>query len=129
MIDKDKKYATRDGREVRIYATDGKDFNSIHGAVLINDDWMVMNWNSDGRYVSSGATDADLVEVWQPQDKEPIWCWENHYKARRTLLFWDSVNDSTFNCNGGRNGSRYVNYAKVEHIEQWMLDVQAKLED
>ena len=34
MIDKSKTYRTRDGREVRIYATDGVGDQAIHGAVL-----------------------------------------------------------------------------------------------
>ena len=37
MISKDKQYKTRDGREVRVYATDGAGEFPIHGAVL-NDD-------------------------------------------------------------------------------------------
>lgn len=35
MIDKNKKYRTRDGKEVRIYCTDGRGLYPIHGAILI----------------------------------------------------------------------------------------------
>jgi hypothetical protein len=129
MIDINKKYTTRDGREVRIYATDGKDFNSVHGAVLINGDWRARNWNPDGMYDSSGATDLDLVEVWQPQDKEPVWCWDDDDITQRGLCFWDAKHNCTFYIDGKRTGSFWDNYAKVEHIEQWMLDAQAKLKD
>ena len=33
MIDMKKKYRTKDGREVRIYATDGVGHYPVHGAV------------------------------------------------------------------------------------------------
>ena len=130
MIDINKKYITKDGREVRIYATDGSGFDSVHGAILINrDEWMSRSWDKYGIYDPTKHSDNDLIEAWIPKDKEPIWCWENHYKTCRTLLFWDAVNNTIFNVHGGRNHVRYTNYAKVEHIEQWMLDMQAKLED
>lgn len=50
---------TRDGRPVRIYATDGSGVWPIHGAVLTEEDWSVRSWHADGKY--SGSDACDLV--------------------------------------------------------------------
>lgn len=63
MIDPAKTYRTRDGREVRIYAVDGKPGtpNQVHGAILDDGEWFVKAWFADGMYsVSPG--DLDLIE-------------------------------------------------------------------
>ena len=45
MIDITKKYRTRDGREVRIYATDGADPYPVHGAIKNSDgEWCGSAW-------------------------------------------------------------------------------------
>jgi hypothetical protein len=64
MIDINKKYRTRDGREVRIYATDGAQCGTcIHGAVLDNGWWGSVTWGSDGSKYSWREDDLDLIEV------------------------------------------------------------------
>ena len=71
MIDKDKTYRTRDGREVRIYATDGHGTYPIHGAS--NDSkygWVPHAWLPDGRHAS--YTVHDLIEV-KPRIKRTVW--------------------------------------------------------
>ena len=50
MISKDKKYRTCDGREVRIYATDGRKWAEVHGAILENNGWADWHWDSDGKH-------------------------------------------------------------------------------
>lgn len=40
---------TRDGRTVRIYATDGQGPYAIHGAVLNTEGWTALKWTLDGR--------------------------------------------------------------------------------
>jgi len=64
MISMDKKYRTRDGREVRIYAVDGGCEYPVHGAYK-NDDgtWCPDSWNGDGRYLSDREWRSDLIEV------------------------------------------------------------------
>jgi hypothetical protein len=78
MIDINKKYRTRDGREVRIYATDGGDLcenRTIHGAVLSGSNWVFAVWNAmNGKCYVSVMQDMgiDLIEV-RPRHKRTVW--------------------------------------------------------
>ena len=73
MIDINKKYRTRDGREVRIYATDGTDNQNIHGAVKDHDGWTLAAWYSDGVHARSDRNGPrDLIEV-RPRHKRTVW--------------------------------------------------------
>jgi hypothetical protein len=71
MISKDKTYRTRDGREVRIYATDVNPFKTIHGASKSNDGlWFPHEWLCDGSHPN--YPDTDLIEV-KPRIKRTVW--------------------------------------------------------
>ena len=134
MIEIIKQYTPRHGREVRIYATDGVGPYRVHGATLEQDGWTLQKWAKNGNSIagSNSPKDEDLVEAWVPKDKEPVWCWDSDEagkEAGRNLSFWDAKHNSTFRYGGKRDGSTWRHYAEVEHIEQWMLDIQAKLED
>ena len=74
MIDINKKYRTRDGREVRIYATDeGCGVASVHGAIKTKDGiWHVYSWSEDGLSIFGREQDKDLVEV-RPRHKRTVW--------------------------------------------------------
>jgi len=79
MIDKNRTYRTRDGREVRIYATDGDGSGSaIHGAIKNFYGWVATVWNPDGKcHWGAGCygdpTPAnDLIEVC-PRHKWVVW--------------------------------------------------------
>jgi hypothetical protein len=78
MIDKNKQYRTRDGREVRIYATDGFGIWAVHGAILTDDGWWAMCWAEDGKFICGGVYDgspssaSDLIEV-KPRIKRTVW--------------------------------------------------------
>lgn len=65
-IEMGKQYRTRDGREVRIYAVDENEANSVHGAIKRPSDnrWVIFQWESDGR--SCMANTCDIIEVKQP---------------------------------------------------------------
>lgn len=62
-IDKSKQYRTRDGKEVRIYATDGNGDYPVHGAILVNGRWRLYMWTADGLDVLHATTPSDLIEV------------------------------------------------------------------
>jgi len=91
MIDIDKEYRTRDGREVRIYATDGCDPHSVHGAFLSDGEWHLTGWKSDGKVVCSGknaSRSIDLIEV-KPRIKETVWIniYNNYWSISSTEKF------------------------------------------
>jgi hypothetical protein len=75
MIDKSKTYRTRDGREVRIYATDGSGRKSVHGAYFDTfvKGWISLVWTEHGKV--DGYQDLqplDLIEV-RPRHKRTVW--------------------------------------------------------
>ena len=73
MISMDKKYRTRDGREVRIYATDGRGGTEIHGAIkTCSGYWQQESWWSNGQLLTSLQSDSDLLEV-KPRIKQTLW--------------------------------------------------------
>ena len=71
MIDINKTYRTRDGLEVRIYATDGDNNKTIHGAVW-SDGWQFRLWYADGSYNKDIESKMDLIEV-RPRHKWKVW--------------------------------------------------------
>lgn len=73
MIDKNKVYKTRDGREVRIYAVDGDGSGTIHGAIRTEAGWRIAVWTASGSYNGNNLThDKDLIEV-KPRIKREVW--------------------------------------------------------
>ena len=71
MIDINKKYRTRDGREVRIYAVDGNMPLCVHGAFKDHGEWRFCSWQQDGvQFFVEGP--FDLIEV-KPRIKRTLW--------------------------------------------------------
>jgi hypothetical protein len=70
MIDKNKVYKTRDGREVRIYATDGVEGEEVHGSVKRSYGWRAETWPLNGLH--SVDSSLDLIEV-RPRHKRTVW--------------------------------------------------------
>ncbi|MDE2468624.1 MAG: hypothetical protein KGL35_07750, partial [Bradyrhizobium sp.] len=76
IIEPGKFYKTRDGRKVRIYATDGKFqrngrlVSSIHGAFLqyggIEQEsrWLCQVWLANGRLGETFLDDLDIIAEW-----------------------------------------------------------------
>lgn len=89
MISKDKKYRTRDGREVRIYATDGHgETCSVHGAYKdAHDRWILHSWTALGICF---CKENDLIEV-KPRHKRTVWL--NVYEANAYTTH-DTVEDA-----------------------------------
>lgn len=72
MIELGKKYRTRDGREVRIYAVDGSGMYPVHGASNRPAGWCLERWTNTGELWANGKEDPyDLIEV-QPERWHPI---------------------------------------------------------
>ena len=71
MISMDKKYRTRDGREVRIYALDGDGSRPVHGAFKDKEKWALCSWDKDG---VQGCSEGpfDLIEV-KPRIQRTVW--------------------------------------------------------
>ena len=71
MIDINKKYRTRIGDEVRIYALDGGDIYPVHGAFKDLGGWVSCSWARDGsKTILEGP--FDLIEV-KPRIKRTMW--------------------------------------------------------
>jgi len=64
-ISKDKQYKTREGLEVRIYATDGVGPSPVHGAVLEPNGWVAEDWTPEGMWDTDpdALRPEDLIEV------------------------------------------------------------------
>ena len=79
MISKEKKYQTRDGREVRIYAVDSENEKldkQVHGCFKnCSDRWEICSWFADGRKYMAHHHGLDLVEVDESFDKAPEYVW------------------------------------------------------
>lgn len=72
MIDPKKQYRTRDGREVRIYAVDGRKDEEVHGAFLRKGEWTPCSWNKRGLWCDGGIDTHDLIEV-KPRIQREVW--------------------------------------------------------
>jgi len=87
MISKDKTYRTRDGREVRIYATDaGRNSNIVHGATHdAGWGWVPHVWLPNGSH--ERIEDLDLIEV-KPRIKRTVYLhiYDDHTKVSDTPI-------------------------------------------
>jgi hypothetical protein len=75
MIEASKKYKTRGGRDVRIYAVDGAGGYPVHGAYdLEGAGWQPAAWTADGLFRTGDANgnELDLIEV-KPRIKRTVW--------------------------------------------------------
>jgi hypothetical protein len=71
MISMDKKYRTRSGDEVRIYAVDGNESRPIHGAFKGQTGWVSCCWPRGGAQIGYEGP-YDLIEV-KPRIKRTVW--------------------------------------------------------
>jgi hypothetical protein len=72
-IDINKKYKTKNGHEVRIYATDGAEPHSVHGAYFKDGNWFANTWRANGKiYDIAEQLDFNLIEV-KPRIKRTVW--------------------------------------------------------
>jgi len=71
-IDITRKYRTRDGREVRIYATGVGRRYLVQGAVRRNGRWVLRSWDNLGHIRIGDQSEYDLIEV-RPRIKRTVW--------------------------------------------------------
>jgi hypothetical protein len=71
-IDITKNYRTRDGREVRIYATDGGGPWKIAGGIKTGSEWTHATWLEGGVQSFGYQSHLDLIEV-RPRIKREVW--------------------------------------------------------
>lgn len=74
-VEKGKKYRTRSGFDVTIYAAGlPNTVHCVHGAVLQDGAWLMECWTCDGRYSTLPGVEAafDLIEV-KPRIKREVW--------------------------------------------------------
>ena len=74
-ISMDKKYRTKEGHDVRIYAVDGLGYYPVHGAIWFENFWRPASWDFDGEHVTSSLPPFDkydLIEV-KPRIKRTVW--------------------------------------------------------
>jgi hypothetical protein len=90
-ISKDKQYTTRDGREVRIYATDGAGPYPVQGAIKRSDGWICATWLSDGHVISRKEDPDDLIEV-KPRMKFERWYL---FTSQGDYSIWQSKPDAS----------------------------------
>jgi hypothetical protein len=68
-IDINKQYKTRDGREVKIFMTDGGGIAPVLGAIYDarvifgSQAWIAARWYESGEMTKAGPSDDDLIEV------------------------------------------------------------------
>jgi len=63
VINKDKKYQTREGLKVRIYAIDGYGYFPIHGAIKHKEKWRMECWTKNGHIFDDIEDKNDLIEI------------------------------------------------------------------
>ena len=85
MIELTKKYKTRDGQDVRLYAIDGRGDCPVHGAIEGDHGWIVHTWCNDGLW-AEGVHALDLIEC-KPRIKREVWL----------NVYPDSIGDCAYN--------------------------------
>jgi len=85
MIDLSKKWKTRLGHEVELFA---KKDNVIYGILKVNNKWVSDTWFNDGRYHDSPFEhELDLIEV---KEKKIAIRWANIYEDHVTTYKYEA---------------------------------------
>lgn len=111
LIELGKKYKTRDGCEVRIYAMDGGGRFPVHGAAKLDDGtWRQEEWTLTGSY--NGEKDGhtlpnalDLIEV-KPRIQREVW-----------VNVYDSFKDMFFDCRASKAEADLVRGQRIACVK------------
>ena len=146
-ISKDRTYTTRDGRAVRIYATDGSDEYPTHGAVKRANGWVEDSWNNGNN--NGITTSFDLIEALKPNgipvdlpDPPEVegytwelrgWEWNNNGVevpfASLSLIgkpYWVEFADGCLDPSGA-TGHFYIEYIPIPAVEMTLAEDCAEL--
>jgi hypothetical protein len=85
MIDMTKKYQTRSGLPVRIYATDGAGRYPVHGAIKWDGGWDDNTWCADGSYAdgeADGSRSLVSAKAWRE--------WKEGEGPARMMIRWNN---------------------------------------
>ena len=96
---------TRDGRQVRIYATDGGGTKPIHGAVFYGGEWKVRQWQEDGIHTGDGMYTCDTCDLVRKPAR--VTGWLNVYKNFVGGPY-SSLVDAKHKCNPCCLGQVYI---------------------
>ena len=112
MFEAGKTYRTRDGREARVYATDGGPEWPIHGAIKRDGgEWISHNWRANGRlWNKAGDSHFDLM----PPKRE---AWVNIYPNLSNNVFLASYLHTTRAAADEHAGTDRVACVRIEYTE------------
>lgn len=80
MISKEKKYKTRSGLPVRIYATNVNGLLDVHGAYCKHATWVIKQWDINGKAYNDGRdSNLDLVEINEKEHTVKVWFYMNEF--------------------------------------------------
>lgn len=109
-IEMGKKYKTRSGQDVRIYAVDGVGDKKVHGAIFDGEGFYSNDWYENGMLNDFGEQgDFDLVEA--KEDWEVL---VEHFKKYETIVAVKN-NHSTHMCTG-INKTKNANIFKLKVV-------------
>lgn len=136
-IEMGKKYRTRGGKEVRIYAVDAGGEYPVHGAVWNGDNWDNYSFSSTGEFITGEDNEDDLVEV-GPYDHikidDKVIAWndpDKSYGTARRRRYFAGVNEdgkpmvwtngvTSWSRDGDFYSPPYINTVTYDHCELWV---------
>jgi hypothetical protein len=92
MIQLDKKYTTRDGREVRIHAIDGPGIFPVITSINNRGTWGIFTFPADGKNQFTGQPSADLIEI-PPLREFKIMTYDPHPAIGDTFTVTEMIPD------------------------------------
>lgn len=131
MIDINKKYKTRNGCEVRIYATDGGGKYPIHGAIKNGfGDWCIVGlWSQEGEIRIGYSSENDLIEVspyedFKIDDKVLVWAKGSSTKHKRYFAGVSNIGRPLVFVDGKTSWSSEGQTCSYTHCERWCENEQ-----
>ena len=84
---------TRDGREARIYATDGGKGKPLHGALPTSEGWREISWTEEGRISPGIDSRGDLLHPKLTRDEAIAECLRLYYQGPKIVPSMSAMAD------------------------------------